>query len=52
MKCVHGLPVSTCRISQLHWRSCKRCGVLFLGRMTTDYCRACGKHPERKLRRA
>jgi hypothetical protein len=37
---------------RLAWRVCRRCGILFRGRLSTEYWRACGKHPHRKLRRA
>lgn len=37
---------------RLAWRVCRRCGVVFVARPTTDYCRVCGKHRERKFRRA
>jgi rubrerythrin len=32
------------------WRVCRRCGVMFVGRPRTDYCRLCGKHRDRKFR--
>jgi rubrerythrin len=35
---------------RLSWRVCRRCGVIFVGRPRTDYCRLCGKHRDRKFR--
>ena len=37
---------------RLSWRVCRRCGVVFVGRPRTDYCRLCGKHRDRKSGRA